>query len=87
MAYSVEILIGKRESVLDAEAKTIKSALESLGFEGIISLSYKRSISYVTKKRTERVARKQAEKICEGYLSTSVNEDYEIVSITKIRSK
>ena len=86
MSYLVKILVGKRESVLDAEAKAIKSALESLSFEGINFISYKRSISYVTNKGTRKLAKCEAEEICKSYLATSVNEDYKIVSVRKIRS-
>ena len=35
MKYSVEIIVIKRESVLDAEARAITNAFETLGFDGI----------------------------------------------------
>ena len=84
MKYLVRILIWKRESVLDAEAKAIKSALESMGFDCINSLRYAKSVSYVTNQRTKKLARRQVEKICEDYLAISVNETYEISSVERL---
>ena len=85
MSYLVEILVMKRESVLDAEAKAIKNALESMGFEGILDVSYGRSYSYRTDVKTEENARIQVEDICNKYLVNSVNERYEIVSIEEVK--
>ena len=84
MSYLVEILVMKKESVLDPQAKAIKNALESLGFERIRSLRYGRSYSYSTDIKTEKDARIQAEEICKKSLANSVNECYEISSIKKV---
>jgi len=78
MSYLVKILVMRKESVLDPQAKAIKNTLESLGFEGINSLRYGRSYLCETDVKTEEDARIQAEEMCKKLLANSVNERYEI---------
>ena len=86
MSYLVKNLVMRKESVLDAEAKAIKNALESLGFEGIHSLRYGRSYTYTTDVKTEEDARIQAEEICKKYFADlTVNEEYEISSVEEVK--
>ena len=84
MTYLVEILVMKGKSVYDPQANGIKMALKSMGFEGIDTLSYGRSITYTTTQENEKLVREQADEMCRKFLSNSVNERYEIVSIEEV---
>jgi phosphoribosylformylglycinamidine synthase PurS subunit len=89
MAYLVRILIGPKKGILNPEAIGIKRALEySLGFEGINGVDIQKSLSYVTNNKTNKLARSEAEELCKKYFADlSVNQDYKIISIEKIKSK
>ncbi len=84
MSYSVEILVKRKPTVLDPEARAIRSTLENIGFKGINGLEMGRTYTYTTINETEELARHEAEEICKKLLANSVNEYYEITSVKKI---
>ena len=86
MSFLVEIIVMNKESVLNPEAKAIKNALESIGFEGIRSLRYGKFYSYRTDMKTKKDARIQAEERCKKYFADlTVNEEYEISSVEEVK--
>ena len=72
------VYVTLKPSVLDPQGKTVKSALESLGFKGIQDVRMGKYVE-VTLTHTATVsAKKEVERMCQKLLANPVIEQYHI---------
>ena len=67
-----------KRGLLDAQGKTVKSALESLGFKGIKSVRIGKHIEIELNGRSAAAAKKDLERMCRKLLANPVVETYRI---------
>ncbi len=67
-----------KRGLLDAQGKTVKSALESLGFKGITGVRIGKHIEIELNGRSVTTAKKDIERMCQKLLANPVVETYRI---------
>ena len=67
-----------KRGLLDAQGKTVKSALESLGFKGLASVRVGKHIEIELDHRSAASAKKDVERMCKKLLANPVVETYTI---------
>ena len=72
------ICITLKPGLLDAQGKTIKSALESLGFKGVQDVRVGKYVELELNGAKTASARRQVERMCEKLLANPVVERYHI---------
>ncbi len=72
------IYITLKPSVLDPQGKTIKGALESLGFTGIQDVRMGKYLEVALNHKTAAAAKKDVERMCQKLLANPVIEQYHI---------
>ena len=72
------VYITLKPSVLDSQGKTIKGALESLGFKGIHDVRMGKYIEVTLTRKTAAAAKKDVERMCHKLLANPVIEQYRI---------
>ena len=72
------VVITLKPGLLDVQGKTIKSALEALGFHGIQDVRMGKVIEVELKHRSSTSAKKDVERMCEKLLTNPVVEQYRI---------
>ncbi|MBU0893926.1 MAG: phosphoribosylformylglycinamidine synthase subunit PurS [Nanoarchaeota archaeon] len=83
MQYLVEILVKKKEGVLDPEAAVIEKVAINLGYE-VNDLKTSKKNSFVSKKNSSPKAEKEANKLTDELLANKIIEEYKI-SVIKFR--
>ena len=76
MVAKIDVVL--KRGLLDAQGKTVKSALESLGFKGIKSVRIGKHIEIELSGRSASSAKKDLERMCKTLLSNPVVETYRI---------
>lgn len=74
--WSVKVMVTLKPGVLDPQGKTVRNALESLGFKGLIDLRIGKVIEIKMEGIPSEQARVQAEEMCRKLLANPVIEDY-----------
>lgn len=72
------VSITLKKGLLDAQGKTIKSALESLGFRGVRDVRVGKLIELELNHSTAVKARQDLERMCKKLLANPVVETYRI---------
>ncbi len=72
------VCVTLKPGLLDAQGKTVKSALESLGFKGIQDVRIGKYIEMELNGVKAAVARKDVERMCKRLLANPVVETYRI---------
>ena len=72
------VVITLKPGLLDVQGKTIKSALEALGFRGIQDVRMGKVIEVELKPRSSASAKKDVARMCEKLLTNPVVEQYRI---------
>ena len=73
-----KICITLKPGLLDAQGKTVKSALESLGFKGVTDVRMGKYIELELNHGSAGVAKKDVERMCKTLLANPVVEAYRI---------
>jgi len=71
-----KIYVTLKPGVLDAQGDTVKSALETLGFEGLADVRVGKFMVLTLNSRTKEQATAQVEEMCRRLLANPVIEDY-----------
>ena len=72
------VYITLKPGLLDAQGKTIKSALESLGFKGVKDVRMGKYIELELNGAAKASAKREVEKMCQKLLANPVVETYRI---------
>ena len=72
------VTVTLKTGLLDPQGKTVKSALESLGFKGIDSVRVGKHIELQLTSRSAASAKKEVERMCQKLLANPVVETYRI---------
>lgn len=72
------VCVTLKPSVLDPQGKTVKQALESLGFRGIQDVRMGKYIEIELNHGTARSAKRDVERMCQKLLANPVVETYRI---------
>ena len=73
---SVKVMVTLKPGVLDPQGKTVRNALESLGFKGLIDLRIGKVMEIKMDGVSPEEARLQVEEMCKKLLANPVIEDY-----------
>ena len=73
-----KVYITLKRGLLDAQGKTIKGALESLGFQNLHAVRMGKYIEIEMDRRSERSAKQDVERMCQKLLANPVVETYHI---------
>ena len=72
-----KITVMPKKTVLDPQGKTVRSALESMGFKGIQDVRIGKFIEVELKAGNKATLKKKLDEACHKLLSNPVIEDYE----------
>ena len=72
------VYITLKPGLLDAQGKTIKSALESLGFAGVQDVRMGKYIEIELARTTAAKAKQDAERMCQKLLANPIVETYQV---------
>jgi phosphoribosylformylglycinamidine synthase len=70
-----KIIITPKQAVLDPQGKTVQSALEHMGYQGITAVHVGKYLEIEVMGETQQV-RQQIDDACRKFLSNPVIEDY-----------
>lgn len=73
-----KVYITLKSGLLDAQGKTIKSALESLGFKGVNDVRMGKYIELELNHSTGASAKREVERMCQKLLANPIVETYHI---------
>ncbi len=73
---SVKVMVTLKPGVLDPQGKTVRNALESLGFKGLVDLRIGKIMEIKLDGILPEEARLQVEEMCKKLLANPVIEDY-----------
>jgi len=73
---SVKVMVTLKSGVLDPQGKTVRNALESLGFKGLADLRIGKIMDIKMDGVSPAEARLQVEEMCRKLLANPVIEDY-----------
>jgi len=73
---SVKVIVTLKPGVLDPQGKTVRNALESLGFKGLADLRIGKIMEIKMNGVPPEEARLQVEEMCKKLLVNPVIEDY-----------
>ena len=73
---SVKVTVTLKSGVLDPQGKTVRNALESLGFKGLVDLRMGKAMEIKMEGFSPEQARAQVEEMCQKLLANPVIEDY-----------
>ena len=73
-----KICITLKPGLLDAQGKTIKSALESLGFKGVKEVRVGKYLELDLNHGATKSAKREVERMCQKLLANPVVETYRI---------
>jgi phosphoribosylformylglycinamidine synthase len=73
---SVKVMVTLKPGVLDPQGKTVRNALESLGFKGLADLRIGKIMDIKMDGVSAAEARLQVEEMCRKLLANPVIEDY-----------
>ena len=72
----VKIIVMPKKTVLDPQGKTVRHALESMGFTGIKDVRIGKFIEVELTGRSKAALKKKIDEACHKLLSNPVIEDY-----------
>ena len=72
------VSVNLKPSILDPQGKTVKSALESLGFKGIKNVRVGKLIEVEMNHGKATTAKKDVERMCQKLLANPVVETYRV---------
>ena len=73
-----KVYITLKPGLLDAQGKTIKGALESLGFQGIAEVRVGKYVEIALNHRSKASAKQHVERMCQKLLTNPIIERYRI---------
>jgi phosphoribosylformylglycinamidine synthase len=78
-AYTVEIRVMPRASLLDPQGQAVQHALQALGFADVAKVRAGKHLVLQVQAATREEATAKARTMCDRLLANPVTEDYEVV--------
>lgn len=76
--YELEVSVRPRPGLLDPEGSAVQSALDSLGFPGLLEVRIGKVIDLELEAGSEGEAVERAQEMCRKLLANPVTEDFQI---------
>ena len=73
-----KIIVTPKKAVLDPQGKTVRNALEHMGYNGISAVRVGKYLEIELDGSDRETARKQLDEACHKFLSNPVIEDYRL---------
>ena len=73
-----KIIITPKKAVLDPQGKTVRDALEHMGYSGVQAVHVGKYLEVELAGTDKETARKQMDEACHKFLSNPVIEDYKL---------
>jgi len=73
-----KIIITPKKAVLDPQGKTVRNALEHMGYQGVQAVHVGKYLEIELADSDKAAARQQLEAACHKFLSNPVIEDYQL---------
>ena len=73
-----KIIITPKKAVLDPQGKTVQTALEHMGYQGVGAVHVGKYLEIELSGSDKDAARKQIDEACHKFLSNPVIEDYKL---------
>jgi phosphoribosylformylglycinamidine synthase PurS subunit len=73
-----KVIITPKKAVLDPQGKTVQTALEHMGYQGVGGVHVGKYLEIELSGTDKEAARKQLEEACHKFLSNPVIEDYKL---------
>ena len=73
-----KIIITPKKAVLDPQGKTVQTALEHMGYQGVSAVHVGKYLEIELSGADKAAARKQLDEACHKFLSNPVIEDYRL---------
>ena len=73
-----KIIITPKKAVLDPQGKTVQTALEHMGYQGVGAVHVGKYLEIELEGTDNEAARKQIDEACHRFLSNPVIEDYQL---------
>jgi phosphoribosylformylglycinamidine synthase PurS subunit len=73
-----KIIITPKKAVLDPQGKTVQTALEHMGYQGVGAVHVGKYLEIELAGSDKEAARKQLDEACHKFLSNPVIEDYKL---------
>ena len=78
LLMKAKIIITPKKAVVDPQGKTVRNALEHMGYTGINAVHVGKYLEIELNGADKETARKQLEEACHKFLSNPVIEDYRL---------
>lgn len=79
IVMKAKIIITPKKAVLDPQGKTVQSALEHMGYQGVVGVHVGKYVEIDLAQGTDRAAAQLAlDEACHRFLSNPVIEDYRL---------
>ena len=73
-----KIIITPKKAVVDPQGKTVKNALEHMGYQGVAAVHVGKYLEVDLTGSDKDLARRQLDEACHKFLSNPVIEDYKL---------
>ncbi|MEI7730902.1 MAG: phosphoribosylformylglycinamidine synthase subunit PurS [Verrucomicrobiota bacterium] len=73
-----KIIVTPKKAVVDPQGKTVQTALEHMGYQGVASVHVGKYLEIDLHGTDKEAARKQLDEACHRFLSNPVIEDYKL---------
>jgi len=73
-----KVIITPKKAVLDPQGKTVQTALEHMGYQGVGGVHVGKYLEIELSGTDKEAARKQLDEACHKFLSNPVIEDYKL---------
>jgi len=77
-AYSIEVRVMPRASLLDPQGNAVHHALQALGFAGVDAVRVGKALTFTLEAEDAEQARREAEAMCTRLLANPVTEDFTV---------
>lgn len=78
MHMKARIIITPKKAVVDPQGKTVQSALEHMGYNGVTAVHVGKFLEIELSGSDKEQARKQLDEACHRFLSNPIIEDYRL---------
>lgn len=76
--YQAEVRVTLKKTVADPQGQTVKHALDSLGFKGLVGVRMGKFITLQIEAKDKAEAQAQAEEMCAKLLANPIIEEYTV---------
>ncbi len=74
--FEAQINITLKRTVADPQGQTIRHALESLGYKGLVNVRIGKSVTIKLNSKNKKIAEQEIDQMCKKLLANPIIEDY-----------